>query len=56
MRDSPTSTSPSLDWRNKFQIAARFARGLVHGNPLIDQIKVRGGGDPDRIVDAIAGR
>ena len=34
--------------------AARFARGLVHGNPLIDQIKVRGGGDPDRIVDAIA--
>src|SRR5262249_37576531 len=34
--------------------AARFARGLVHGNPLIDQIKVRGGVDPDRIVDAIA--
>jgi SAM-dependent methyltransferase len=33
---------------------ARFARGLVHGNPLIDQIKVRGGVDPDRIVDAIA--
>jgi len=34
--------------------AARFARGLVHGNPLIDEIKVRGGVDPDRIVDAIA--
>jgi SAM-dependent methyltransferase len=34
--------------------ATRFARGLVHGNPLIDQIKVRGGVDPDRIVDAIA--
>jgi SAM-dependent methyltransferase len=34
--------------------AARFARGLVHGNPLIDQIKVRGGVDPDRIVDALA--
>ena len=33
---------------------ARFARGLVHGNPLIDQIKVRGGVDPDRIVDAMA--
>jgi SAM-dependent methyltransferase len=33
---------------------ARFARGLVHGNPLIDQIKVRGGVDPDRVVDAIA--
>ena len=32
--------------------AARFARGLVHGNPLIDQIKARGGVDPDRIVNA----
>ena len=30
--------------------AARFARGLVHGNPLIDQIRARGGVDPDRIV------
>jgi SAM-dependent methyltransferase len=34
--------------------AARFARGLVHGNPLIDQIRARGGVDPDRIVDALA--
>jgi hypothetical protein len=34
--------------------AARFARGLIHGNPLIDQIKARGGVDPDRIVDALA--
>jgi hypothetical protein len=34
--------------------AVRFARGLVHGNPLIDQIKVRGGVDPNRIVGAIA--
>ena len=32
---------------------ARFARGLVHGNPLIDQIKARGGVDPDRIVNAL---
>jgi hypothetical protein len=32
--------------------AAAFARGLVHGNPLIDQILARGG-DPDRIVDAL---
>ncbi len=30
-----------------------FARGLVYGNPLIDQIKARGGVDPDRIVDAL---
>jgi len=34
--------------------AARFARGLVHGNPLIDQIRARGGVDPDRIVEALA--
>jgi len=32
----------------------RFARGLVHGNPLIDQIRTRGGVDPDRVVDALA--
>jgi hypothetical protein len=32
---------------------ALFARGLVYGNPLIDQIKARGGVDPDRIVDAL---
>jgi ubiquinone/menaquinone biosynthesis C-methylase UbiE len=34
--------------------AARFARGLVHGNPLIDQIRARDGVDPDRIVNALA--
>jgi hypothetical protein len=33
---------------------ARFARGLVYGNPLIDQIKQRGGVDPDRVVDTLA--
>jgi SAM-dependent methyltransferase len=33
--------------------SALFARGLVFGNPLIDQIKARGGVDPDRIVDAL---
>jgi len=32
--------------------AAAFARGLVHGNPLIDQILARSG-DPDRIVDVL---
>ena len=30
-----------------------FAQGLVFGNPLIDQIRTRGGVDPDRIVDAM---
>jgi SAM-dependent methyltransferase len=31
-----------------------FARGLVYGTPLIDQIRERGGVDADRVVDAIA--
>jgi hypothetical protein len=30
-----------------------FARGLVYGNPLIDQIRERGGVDPDRVVEGI---
>jgi SAM-dependent methyltransferase len=34
--------------------AALFARGLVYGNPLIEQIRGRGGADPDRILDALA--
>ncbi len=34
--------------------AARFARGLVRGNPLIDEIRGRGGVDPDRIIDTLA--
>ena len=34
--------------------AALLARGLVYGNPLIDQIRARGGVDPDRVVDALA--
>jgi ubiquinone/menaquinone biosynthesis C-methylase UbiE len=33
---------------------AGFARGLVYGNPLIDQIRARGGVDPDQIVDTLA--
>lgn len=27
---------------------------LVFGNPLIDQIRSRGGVDPERVVDALA--
>lgn len=30
-----------------------FARGLVYGNPLIDQIRARGGVDPDKVADAM---
>ena len=33
--------------------AAAFARGLVYGNPLIDQIRARGGVDIGRVVDAL---
>lgn len=32
---------------------ARFARSAVFGNPLIDQIRSRGGVDPERVVDAL---
>lgn len=31
-----------------------FAQGIVYGNPLIDQIRARGGVDPERIVDVVA--
>jgi SAM-dependent methyltransferase len=33
---------------------ANFARAAVHGNPLIDQIRTRGGVEPDEIVGALA--
>ena len=32
---------------------ASFARGLIYGNPLIDEIRLRGGTDPDQIVSAL---
>ena len=35
---------------------ASFARALVYGNPLIDQIRARGGVEPELIVDAILKR
>jgi ubiquinone/menaquinone biosynthesis C-methylase UbiE len=33
--------------------AALFARGLVFGNPLIEQIRARGGVDPEAVVEAL---
>ena len=36
----------------KIADAAALARGMVLGNPLIDQIKARGGVDPNAVVDA----
>ncbi|HEY7607861.1 MAG TPA: methyltransferase domain-containing protein [Alphaproteobacteria bacterium] len=35
--------------------AAMFARGLVYGNPVIDQIRARGGIEPERILEAVTG-
>jgi SAM-dependent methyltransferase len=32
---------------------SQFARGLVYGNPLIDQIKARGGVMPEQVFDAL---
>ncbi|MES1202490.1 MAG: methyltransferase domain-containing protein [Pseudomonadota bacterium] len=31
----------------------RFARGMVYGNPFIDEIKKRGGVDPEAVVQAV---
>ena len=33
--------------------AAVFARAMVLGNPLVDQIRARGGVEPERVVEAI---
>lgn len=30
-----------------------FARGLIHGNPIVDEIRKRGGVDPDHVVNAL---
>jgi ubiquinone/menaquinone biosynthesis C-methylase UbiE len=32
-----------------------FARGLVYGNPMIEQIRARGGIDPEAVVGGLAG-
>jgi ubiquinone/menaquinone biosynthesis C-methylase UbiE len=37
---------------HKIADVAALARGMVMGNPLIDQIKARGGVDPSAVVDA----
>jgi SAM-dependent methyltransferase len=33
--------------------AAAFARGIVYGNPLYDQIKARGSATPEQVYDAV---
>jgi SAM-dependent methyltransferase len=42
--------------QKRVQDLGAFAHGLVFGNPLIDEIKARGGVDPDRLVSVIETR
>ncbi len=44
--DAVDLTKPVTDWR-------QFAHGLVYGNPLIDEIRRRGGVDADDVKNAI---
>ncbi len=44
--DAVDLTKPVTDWR-------QFAHGLVYGNPLIDEIRRRGGVDADDVLSAI---
>ena len=37
---------------HKLTDAAARARGMILGNPIVDQIKARGGVDPDTVVAA----
>jgi hypothetical protein len=38
--------------RHKLTDAAARARGMILGNPIVDQIRARGGVDPDAVVEA----
>jgi ubiquinone/menaquinone biosynthesis C-methylase UbiE len=42
-----------VKFEKKIPNVEMFARGLVYGNPLVDQIRERGGVDPDRVVDTV---
>ena len=42
-----------LTFEKEIGNANAFARGLIHGNPFIDEIRKRGGADPDHVVDAL---
>ena len=41
-------------WEKEIPDAVHFARGLVYGNPLIEQIRARGSVNPDQVVDTLA--
>jgi len=46
----------TIELRKTVADLAAFARGIVYGNPLIDEIRQRGGVDPDDVVAAIIDR
>ena len=39
--------------QKEFPSAANFARGFVFGSPVIDQVRTRGGVDPEKIVETL---
>jgi hypothetical protein len=43
-----------LSVESKIPDVASFARGLVYGNPVLDQIRERRGVEPGRIVETLA--
>jgi SAM-dependent methyltransferase len=45
-----------VGFQKSVQDSAAFARALVYGNPLIEQIRTRGGVDPERVVETLTGR
>jgi ubiquinone/menaquinone biosynthesis C-methylase UbiE len=48
-------TATVLHIDKRIEDMAAFARGVIYGNPVVEQIRARGG-DPDRIVEAVAER
>jgi len=42
-----------VEFQKDIPDASVFARGLIYGNPMIDQVRARGGVEPEVIVDAL---
>jgi SAM-dependent methyltransferase len=46
-------TAAVVRFDKKIPDVANFARALVYGSPVIDQVQARGGVDPEKIVSAL---
>ena len=46
-------THDTIRLQKKIADPEAFARGLVYGNPLIDEIRARGGVDPETVTAAV---